>query len=1069
MRWMLGASVRSKGLVVALGIGVLILGVTQFGTMSKDVLPEFGPPTVEVQTEALGLSAEEVEQLVTTPLEQDLLNGVAFLDVIRSESLPGLSRIELIFEDGTAIARARQVVNERLTQAQGLPAVAQKPQMLQPASSTSRVMMVRLSSKQQSLIDMSLLARWTIRPRLMGVPGVANVAVWGQREQQLQVQVDPSRLQAGGATLDDVVRTTGNALWVSPLTFLEASTPGAGGFYDTPSQRIGVEHIQPIKTPEDLAKVILDQGAAAAPAEAARAGRPAPAPAPKRLGDVTTIAVDHQPLIGDAVFTDGPGLLIVIEKLPEANVVEVTDELEDALEGLRPGLAGIDVDTSFFKPARYVADSQANLRTALLVGLALAGLALVLLMIDLRAAFVTVAAVVVSLAGAVVVLELRGASVNAVVLGGLALALFVLIDDAVSTVDGIRRRPEGRGLASAVMRVRSPLAYGTAILLLALVPLYVLRGEAGAFLPPLATTYALAVLVSLVVSLTLTPALAAVVLTGSEPRVSPVLRRIASRYDSLSSRLERAPRAGLVIGGFLLLMGLLVLPSLERGSSIVPDFKDRDVLIELNGAPGTSLPEMSRIAARAASEIRGLDGIDNVGGHVGRAVLGDQVVGVNSGELWVSLVPDVDYGRTVAAVEAVVNGYPGIDRAVLTYPRARIDDELRRPEGVKGRDLTVRVFGSTDLETLRTTADRVRAAIGAVEGVSDPVTDVAPQEPEIQVKVDLDRAQALGIKPGDVRRAAATMLSGIRAGLLFEQQKVFDVMVWGTPDTRGNVESVRQVLIDKPGGGQVRLAEVADVAVAPSPNVIRHEAASRAIDVGVNVSGRDINAVADDIREAVRDLDYPLEYHAELLTGFEQDQASRLVFIVLLVGAAIAIFLLLQVVTGSWTMAAAALLALAAALSGGLVAARLDGDPVTIGTLVGFLAVLGLAARHLAIFLRAAHALEDLDGRPFGSPLATEVARDRLVPTIASTIAIVLICLPLIALGGRAGLEIVSPMAGVVVGGLLTTTLCSLVVVPALYRRFGFRPETGREQYDTFVDLAAAGPDDLHAPTKIDA
>ncbi|MGH2722250.1 MAG: efflux RND transporter permease subunit, partial [Actinomycetota bacterium] len=324
MRWIVGAGLRSRGLVVAGAVVLVIVGLTQLGRMPVDVLPEFGPTTVEVRTEALGLSAVEVEQLITAPMEQDLLNGVAFLDVIRSESVPGLSSIEMIFEPGTDLFRARQVVQERLTLAHGaLPAVSKAPQMLQPLSSTSRVMMVRLSSRDLSLIDLSVLARWTVRPRLMGVPGVANVAIWGQRERQLQVLVDPNRLNELKVSLDQVLETTGNALWVSPLSFLEASTPGTGGFIDTPNQRLGIQHELPIRTAEDLARIPLEgctsgvarplhvdavcPPAPAGPGQAAAAPGAAPpstavASGPQlRLGDVATIREDHQPLIGDAV------------------------------------------------------------------------------------------------------------------------------------------------------------------------------------------------------------------------------------------------------------------------------------------------------------------------------------------------------------------------------------------------------------------------------------------------------------------------------------------------------------------------------------------------------------------------------------------------------------------------------------------------------------------------------------------------------------------------------------------------------------------------------------------------
>src|SRR3954451_11787584 len=339
LRWIVGTSMRARGFVVVVAVVLVGLGVWQAGAMRADALPEFTPPTVEIQTEALGLSAPEVEQLITVPLEQDLLAGVPWLDTMRSSSIPGLSSIELVLDPGTDLLRARQVVQERLTQAAGLPNVSGPPQMLQPLSSTSRVMMVRFSSTSVSPIELSVLARWTIRPKILGVPGVANVSIWGQRERQLQVQVDPDRLRAHGLTLDEVIETSGNALWASPLTFLEASTPGTGGFIDTAQQRLGIQHLQPISTADDLAKVPVDGGAARSIA----------------LGDVADVVEDHQPLIGDAVFTDRePGILLVIEEFPDANTVAVTSGLEGALDALRPGLSGVHLDPDVYRPAAYV-------------------------------------------------------------------------------------------------------------------------------------------------------------------------------------------------------------------------------------------------------------------------------------------------------------------------------------------------------------------------------------------------------------------------------------------------------------------------------------------------------------------------------------------------------------------------------------------------------------------------------------------------------------------------------------------------------------------------------------------
>ncbi len=1067
MRWMVGASLRSRGLIVALGVGLLVLGVLHLEKMPRDVLPEINPPVVEVQTEALGLSAVEVEQLITVPLEQDLLNGVAFLDDIRSESVPGLSRIEMVFEPGTEIGRARQVVNERLTQAHALPNVSKPPQMLQPISSSGRVMMVGLTSKDKSLIDMSVLARWTIRPALLGVKGVSNVSIWGQREQQLQVQVDPARLQSVGVTLDQVMRTTGNALWVSPLTFLEASTPGTGGFFDTQAQRLGVQHVQPIKTPEDLAKVVIEQSPAPAAAGAEGEAPPPPAP-PKRLGDVASVVQDHQPLIGDAVFTDGPGLLIVVEKFPEANALEVTEGVESVLHGLEPGLAGIDVNSSFFRPAEYLEQSTDNLRTALLIGLGLLAVALGVLFLRFRTAFITLIAILLSLAGAVLVLYARGETVNAMVLAGLVLALAVLVDDAVVGADTARRSQTASGdsafsasrYCSAVLAVRGPLIFATVIALLVLIPVVALEGEMGAFLPPLALSYAGAVVVSMLIALTVTPALSMLLLAKAPlpPAEPPVEHKLRPRYEGALSRFTRTPRTAYLAGGLLLLLALLSLPLIDRGDSLVPTFKDRDLLVHWEGEPGTSLPEAQRTTALLGEELRALPGVNNVGGHVGRAILGDQIVGANSGELWVSLDASADYEGTVESIEKVVGGYPGIEGSVLTYPQDRIDDILLEPDGVEGKDLTVRVFGQ-DLDTLRAQADQVSTAVAEVDGVEAPVLKLPVLEPTVEVEVNLDKAQALGIKPGDVRRTAATVLSGIEVGNLFEEQKVFEVVVRGTPATRSSIDSVRGLLIDRPdGAGQVRLDQVADVRVSPNPNVIRHEDVSRYIDVGVDLSGSDVNAVARDIQDRLEAVPFPLEYHAELLTDYQEARSARWTFIVAALAAALGIFLLLQAAFGSWRLATILFVAIPLALTGGLVSTVITGGRLSLGSVAGFLAVLALAVRHSVLFVGEAQRREDQGNEAFGRELVRSVARARLLPVVISLLATAAMVLPLMFFDGP-GLEIVQPMAVVLFGGVITVGIFSLLLLPALYLGFGTRTDADREAHLAVGDLITAEDD----------
>ena len=501
LRGLINTSLKFHVLVLTAAAVVLVIGFTQLTNMPADVLPEYEPPFVEIQTEALGLSAEEVEQLITVPMEQDLLNGVAWLDVIRSESVAGLSSVLLFFEPGTDLFKARQMVAERMSQAAvGLPHVSKPPVMIQPLSATSRFMIVGLSSAELSLIEMSVLARWTISPRLMGVPGVANVAIWGQRERQLQVQVDPERLRAYGVTLDQILETTGNALWVSSLSFLEASTPGTGGFIDTPNQRLGIWHVLPISSPADLAQV---------PVEGATS---------LQLGQVANVVEDHQPLIGDAILNDSPNLMLVVEKFPGTNSLEVTRGVEDALAALRPGLGGLEIDTSIFRPATFIEMAFKNLAQGLLIATILVILILGVLIFEWRVALMSFVVILLSLVAALLVFYARGSTINVMVLSGLAVAIGVVVDDAIVDVDAIARKlrhaKEAGGNVSAFETIlkasqetRGTLIYATIIIVLAIIPLFFVTGVTGAFFQPFAVSFLLAVAASMLVALTVTPAL----------------------------------------------------------------------------------------------------------------------------------------------------------------------------------------------------------------------------------------------------------------------------------------------------------------------------------------------------------------------------------------------------------------------------------------------------------------------------------------------------------------------------------------------------------------------------------
>jgi CzcA family heavy metal efflux pump len=1039
MRWIVGSSLRFRFLVIPVAAALLVLGIAQLRQAPVDVLPEFTPPLVDIQTEALGLSAEEVEQLVTVPLEQDLLNGVAFLDQIRSQSLPGLSRIELIFEPGTDVLKARQLVQERLIQAPGgTPNVAKAPVMLQPLSSTSRVMMIGLSSSDVSLIDMSVLARWKIRPRLMGVPGVANVAIWGQRERQLQVQVDPEMLRAQGVSLDQIIQTTANALWVSPLSFTEASTPGTGGFIDTSNQRLGIQHILPITTAEDLSEVTVEDTGATR----------------MRLGDVAQVVEDHQPLIGDATAGSGPSLLLLVQKFPGANTAEVTRGVEEALEDMRPGLSGITIDTGLYRPATFIETAERNLALALLIGLVLMVALLGGFLLDWRVALISLVTIPLSLVTAAYVLYLRGVTFNTMVLAGLVIAIGVVVDDAIVDVDNVRRRLHERRQAQAQTRqegqepalvtilracleVRGPLLYATLIVALATVPLFFVQNLTGSFVRPLAASYLLAVLASMLVALVVTPGLTLLLLgrAGARRRESPLARWLERGHSAALTRLVLRPRAGFVLVGVVALAGVAVLPLLG-GRSTLPPLHDRDLLIQWQGAPGISQPEMDRITERATRELRSIAGVRDAGAHVGRAITSDQVVNVNSGELWVSIDPGADYDRTVAAIRRAVAGYPGFTHNLVTYPEQR----MQQVETGQSDPLVVRVFGQ-DLKVLAAKAEEVRGAIAGVDGVTAPRVEVPATEPAVQIQVSLAAAERHGIKPGDVRRAAATLLSGVTVGNLFEEQKVFDVVVWGTPPTRHSLTSLQNLLVDTPEGEQVRLGDVASVRIAPDPVVLNHDDVSRYVDVTAGVRGRSLGAVTSDVERRVRAIQFPLEHHAEVLTeATERGDARQQVWFIW-AAAAIGVFLLLQAAFASWRLATLVFLTLPLALAGGVLAAFAFTQPVTaLGSFAGLLGVLAVAVRSGVVLVRRYQRLQQ-EGEEFGAGLVLRGAQERLAPIAMTVLTTALGLVPLLLFGDVPGLEVVRPLAVVVLGGLVTTALVSLLILPFLYLRFGPRTQ----------------------------
>jgi CzcA family heavy metal efflux pump len=1027
-RWIIGASLQFRVLVLGIAVALVAFGAYRLQKMPVDVFPEFAAPTVEVQTEALGLSAKEVQALITLNLEE-LLSGVPWLTSIRSKSVTGLSSIVLTFEPGTDIVRARQMMQERLTLAYTLPNVAQPPVILQPVSATSRFLMIGISSAKVEPTELSLIARWTIKPKLVGIPGVANVAIWGQRLRQMHVQIDPERLRDARLMQDDVIATAGDSLWVSPLTFLKGSFPGTGGWIDNRNQRLGVHHQMPIASPEDMSKIavgaqhLLMTGKSMA------------------LGEVAETTFSHPPLIGDAYVNGGNGLLLVVEKFPGANTLEVTRGVEQALAELKRGLPGVEIDASAFRLASYIEDSIENLAQTMLVGAILAFLVIGAFLFNWRTALISIVSIALSLIAAAVVLQQSGQSMNTMVLTGLLLALAVIIDDAVVDVDRLMKRLRARGEGAAavpsliletILETRSVTSYAMVIILLAVVPIFFMGGVAGSFFGPLALAFLLAVIASMIVALTVTPALSLMLLdnTSIGSTESPVALWLRDRYEGMIRGIVQAPGKAYLATAVVVVAGIALWPLL--GQSLLPALKEPELVVNWETAPGTSHAETYRVTSRVAAELRAVPGVRNVAAHLGRAITGDQIVSVNAGQIWVSIDPTANYDKTVAAVRETVEGYPGVERNVHTYLRDKVSEVLTGAS----TPLVVRLYGAKP-DVLRAKAEEVRNALADVPGLVDLRAEGQVEEPQIHVKVDLERAGKAAVRPGDVRRNSATVFAGLTVGFLYEDQKINDVVVWSAPEVRSSLTKLRELSVGRSDRHHVRLGDVADVTIQSSPTVIRHEGISPYVDVMAGVRGRDLGSVVKDVEARLEKIQFPLEHNPKLLGEYAERLATEQRILGISVAVVVGIFLLLQACFRSWRLALVGFLALPVALAGGVLAVLVTGGSVSLGSIVGFLAVLGIGARNGLLLINHYQNLQEKEGVAFGLDLVLRGARERLAPVIASAAAIIAALLPMILVGRIAGLEIAQPTAIVIVGGLIASTLVTLFVLPALYLRNG--------------------------------
>ncbi|QDU98698.1 efflux RND transporter permease subunit [Lignipirellula cremea] len=1033
MSWLIESSLRMRVIVIALAIALIVVGVRTADNIPLDVFPEFAPPVVEIQTEAPGVSTEEVESLITVPIENSL-NGIPFLKTVRSKSVLGLSSVRLIFAEGSDLLIARQLVQERLsTIVANLPASALAPRILPPLSSLSRCLKIGLWQERPDVSDidaqreMTVLARWTLRPRLMATPGVANVAIWGEKDPQLQVVVDPDRLQANNLTLDTVLLTVRDAVMI-----------GAGGFVDTANQRLAIRHLPPVYSPEELGEVVI----------AFRGG------APLRIRDVAEVMIDHAPPIGDAIINSRPGLLLIVEKQPWANTLDVTRGVEAAMKSMEPALGATHYDTTIFRPATFIERSIANLGQSMLIGCVLVVVVLILFLFDWRSALISATAIPLSLVATAMVLYWRGGTINTMVLAGLVIALGEVVDDAIIDVENIVRRLRINSqsehprsafavVLSASLEVRSAVVYATLIVIFAFLPVFFLEGLAGSFFRPLAMAYILAILASLLVALTVTPALSLMLLpqaASRRHRDGPLVAILKRMYRGVLPMLLRRPR--ITLASSLALVGSLGLLLPLLGEELMPRFKETDFLMHWVEKPGIGIDAMNRITIRASEELMEVDGVRNFGSHIGRAEVADEVVGPNFTELWISIDESADYDATVAEVQEIVDGYPGLYRDLLTYLTERIKEVLSGTSA----SIVVRTYGP-NLEQLRATAQEIAGAMKNVKGVTTLKVEPQVLTPQIAVKMRPEAASRFGLTSGALMRAVTTLVNGSRVGEIYEDQKIYGVVVRGENRLHPDVASLSDLMIDTPSGAQVPLRDVADIAVVPAPNVIQREGASRRIDVTCNVAGRDLGSVARDIEKAVlADVHFGEGYHPEFLGEYAEAQASRQRMMLLSVIAVIAILLILYVDFQSWRLVLIMALMLPLSLLGGVVGALAVGGVISLGSLVGFVTVLGIAARNAIMLVSHYRHLEQEEGLPFDLELILRGAEERLAPILMTALTTGLALAPLVLTGNVPGQEIEYPMACVILGGIVTSTFLNLFVLPIEFYLFGQLPPGSRAE-----------------------
>ena len=1020
-------SIRFRGIAISLACALLGYGIFSLSHVPYDAFPEFAPREVSIQTEAPGLSPEQVEVLVTQPIE-NAINGVAGIETLRSRSIQGLSVITVVFSSGSDIYRDRQAVTERLsTVASELPTGVQPPLMTPLTSSTTWVMEVGLTSDKQSLMTLRTIADWTVKPRVLAVSGVAGVEVNGGEVRQLQFQFDSQRLVQYGVSAEEVIAAARRATGVR-----------GAGFVDTPNQRIVLQTEGQSVTAAQLARTVLvhHNGANVT------------------LGDVARVVDAPAPAIGAASIRRKRGVILIVDAAYGSNTLEVTHGIDRALADVGPSLAaqGISIHPEVFRAADFIDVALHNVRDSLLIGAVLVVVVLFLFLFNFRTAAISCTAIPLSLLAAVIALDKMGLSLNTMTLGGLSIAIGEVVDDAVIDVENIYRRlrenrasPNPRSTFQVVLdasiEVRSAVVYATFAVILVFLPVLNMSGLAGRIFGPLGVAYIWAILASLVVALTVTPALCMLLLGERDlpPQEPPAVHWMKSGYHELLIRIERVPRLLMAAVALFVALGIATLFLLSE--SFLPELREGNVTVHMTAVPGTSLQESMRLGDRITEALLKIPSVQSVAQRAGRAELGTDTMGTHESEIDVNL--KARNGQQVkvaqAGIQEVISQLPGPILASNSFLTERINETLsgyRTP-------VVVNVFGN-DLDQLDQEAGEIVRVLNSVRGAAQSQVQSPPGMPQILVRLRKDEVARWGFDPLEVLDVIRTAYGSETVGQIYEGNRVYDVAVVLAPSSRPRVTEIGALPLRSPDGNYVGLRQLADISESSGRYVILHQGARRVQTITCNVQGRAVDSFVAEAQKRISQLSFPSDTYAEFSGTAAAQAQSRRDLLVNSLLAGLGIVLLLSVVMGNYRNLLLVLANLPFALVGGVLAALLTGGNLSLGSLVGFVTLFGITLRNSIMLISHYEHLVEVDGLAWGLDTALRGASERLAPILMTALVTGLGLLPLAIGSGDPGREIEGPMATVILGGLVTSTLLNLLILPTLALRYG-RFETRQE------------------------